>query len=79
MPIFDFLVLKIKNFGFENPCKHVLGKFGQFWKNPKISALFERGGGEIGITQNFGKEFFSGTCNFSKNENFEKQIFLARD
>ena len=53
-----------------------MGKFGQFWKNPKISALFEPGGGpEIGITQNFGKEFFSGTCNFLENGNFEKKNF----
>ena len=79
MTIFDFLVLKIENFGFENPYKHVLGDFGEFWKNRKFWAQIERGGGEIGITQIFGKDFFFWTCNFSKNANFQKKFFLARD
>ena len=42
--IFDFLVLKNENFGFENPYEQFLGKFEEFWKNryfwpPKSSKM----------------------------------------
>ena len=44
MTIFDFLVLKIENLGFENPYKHVLGEFGEFWKNRYFWAQKWQGG-----------------------------------
>ena len=78
MTIFDFLVPKIENFGFKNPYKHVPGHFGRGRNFRHFSAFFERGGvGIFGITQNFGKEFFCWTCNFSENANFQKKIFSA--
>ena len=79
MMFFEFLVLKIENFGFKNPYQHVLGKFGQFWKNPKFSALFEPGGGaKSGLLRIFERNFFLGPVTFPKMEIWTK-ILSARD
>ena len=69
-------MLKIENFGFKNPYKHVWGDFAEFWKNRKFWAQIERGGGrEIGITQIFGKDFFFGPVTFRKMQIFKKNFF----
>ena len=47
MMIFDFLVLKNENFGFENPYEPLLDDFGEFLKNPKKWTPIERGGCKI--------------------------------
>ena len=81
MTIFDFLVLKIENFGFETPYQHVLGEFGEFWKNPYFWAPSDRGGGGGAVfvdERNFGKQKFFGTCNFFEDANFQKKNFFGQ-
>ena len=74
MTTFDFLVLIIENLGIKNPYKHVLGHFGRGRDFRHFSAEIERGVGIIGITQNFGKEFFVGAVTFRKMQIFKKKF-----
>ena len=48
-----------------------------FGKIEKKSAQIEGGGSVFVLTQNFGNQLFSGTCNFFENANFQKKIFSA--
>ena len=79
MTIFEFLVPKSNYLASKAPrniFSVILKNFGKIKKNePKVSG----GGDDIATTQNFGAQLFSGTCNFSKNGNFRKKIFLTRD
>ena len=76
MTILDFLVLKIENFGFENPYKHVLGEFGEFWKNQYFWAQkWQAGGGILPYSEILGTKFFWRPVTFPKIEIFKKIFF----
>ena len=77
MTIFDFLVLKIENFGFENPYKHVLVDFGEFWKNRKKKRIDWEGG--VGpflyLLRILETNFFLEPVTFLKMRIFKKNFF----
>ena len=76
MTIFDFLVLKIENFGFENPYKHVIVDFGRFWKNRYFWAQNRTGGGAfLYLLRILENNFFLGPVTFSKIGILKKKKF----
>ena len=74
--IFDFLVLKNENFGFENPYEPILDDFEEFWKNPKKCTPIERGGVQFSsLLRIWGTIFFSEAVTFLKSGIFKKKFF----
>ena len=76
--IFNFLVLKNENFGFENPYEPVLDDFGEFWKNPKNARQLRGGRGGVqfsSLLRIWGTIFISEAVTFLKSGIFKKKIF----
>ena len=76
MTIFDFLVVKNENFGFENPYEQFFGNFEEFWKNRKNERLDWAGGVTNSSLLKFLETiFFAGPVTFLKSGISKKNFF----